>query len=149
MTPRPPVESAADFARWFHTYGLSEADAAGLIESRDARIREEVLGEAIEAIRAVNEPTESRKEMKMDPKSGAIGQFETEEDAKLAGFTESLTGKEAGHLQGMNRQQRRAWLAEQRRLGKRAPAKLTDAERSLRVRALELELEELRKAAEE
>ena len=51
----------------------------------------------------------------MNPDTGAIAHFETEEDARLAGFTESLTAEQAGELAGMNRQQRRAWLAQNRK----------------------------------
>ena len=51
----------------------------------------------------------------MNPDTGAIAHFETEKDAKKAGFTVSLTKEQAGELAGMNRKQRRAWAARQRR----------------------------------
>lgn len=51
----------------------------------------------------------------MNPDSGAIAQFERKSDAKKAGFTILLTKKEASLAQGMNRKQRRAWAAKQRR----------------------------------
>ena len=55
----------------------------------------------------------------MDPKTGAIAVFETEKDAQRAGYTVPLTEAEAATLRPMNRKQRRAWLAEQRRAGKK------------------------------
>jgi hypothetical protein len=51
----------------------------------------------------------------MDPKSGAIAHFETEEDAKKAGYTVLLENAAAEKLLPMNRHDRRKWAAEQRR----------------------------------
>jgi len=51
----------------------------------------------------------------MNPDTGAIGKFETDEDAKAAGFTVKLTEKEAKLLAGMNRHDRRAWLSRNRK----------------------------------
>lgn len=51
----------------------------------------------------------------MNPDTGAIAQFETEEDAKESGYTVSLTKEQAGELAGMNRHKRRAWLAQNRK----------------------------------
>lgn len=56
----------------------------------------------------------------MNPDTGAIAHFETDEDAKQAGFTEPLTDKEAKLLDGMNRHDRRAWLSQKRQAEKRA-----------------------------
>jgi hypothetical protein len=55
----------------------------------------------------------------MDPKSGAIATFETELDAKLAGYTVPLSKEQFSHMQGMNRKQRRAHLAQERRAKKK------------------------------
>lgn len=51
----------------------------------------------------------------MNIDTGAIAEFETEEDAKAAGHTEPLTKDEATRLRGMNRHERRAALAKMRR----------------------------------
>lgn len=51
----------------------------------------------------------------MNPDTGAIAKFETDEDAKKAGFTEKLTESEAQLLATMNRRDRRAWLAKKRK----------------------------------
>ena len=51
----------------------------------------------------------------MNPDTGAIARFETQQDADSAGYTLPLTDEQAQELQPMNRQQRRAWAAEQRR----------------------------------
>jgi hypothetical protein len=50
----------------------------------------------------------------MNPDTGAIARFETEQDAREAGYTQPLTEEQVTMLQPMNRQQRRAWAAEQR-----------------------------------
>ena len=55
------------------------------------------------------------QEPRMNPETGSIAQFETEEDAKLAGYTKSLTDKEAKLLATMNRHDRRAWLSRKRK----------------------------------
>lgn len=55
----------------------------------------------------------------MDPRSGAIATFETETDAKKAGYTVPLTKEQFTKFQGMNRKQRRAEIAQQRRDSKR------------------------------
>jgi len=51
----------------------------------------------------------------MNPETGAIAQFETEEDAEQAGYTEPLNDKEARLLATMNRHDRRAWLSRRRK----------------------------------
>ena len=51
----------------------------------------------------------------MSPDTGAIAKFETEEDAELAGYTESLTDDEAKLLAPMNRHDSRAWLSQRRK----------------------------------
>lgn len=51
----------------------------------------------------------------MNPNSGAIATFETKGDAKKAGHTVELSKEEALELGPMNRKQRRAWAAQQRR----------------------------------
>ena len=51
----------------------------------------------------------------MNPETGAIAKFDSKEDAKAAGYTEELTDKEAKLLSGMNRHDRRAWLAQRRK----------------------------------
>jgi hypothetical protein len=51
----------------------------------------------------------------MNPDSGAVALFEKKSDAKKAGFTVPLTKKEATMAQHMNRKQRRAWAAKNRR----------------------------------
>ncbi len=51
----------------------------------------------------------------MNPNAGAVAVFETKTDAKKAGFTVSLTKKEASMAAHMNRKQRRAWAAQQRK----------------------------------
>lgn len=55
----------------------------------------------------------------MKPNTGAIAHFETNEDAKAAGHTVPLDKKQTELLMGMNRQQRRAYFAEQRREAKK------------------------------
>lgn len=47
-------------------------------------------------------------------KQGAIGQFETTEDAEKAGYRTNLTPAETSHLSGKNRHERRAELARMR-----------------------------------
>jgi hypothetical protein len=47
-------------------------------------------------------------------KQGAIAQFESEEDAKEAGYKTKLSPKEAMVLQRLNRHERRAELARMR-----------------------------------
>lgn len=47
----------------------------------------------------------------MNPSTGAIAQFETELDAKDAGFTLALSKEQAEALLAMNRKQRREWAA--------------------------------------
>ena len=46
-------------------------------------------------------------------KEGAIAHFETEEDARKAGYKTKLTQREAKKLMPMNRHERRKALAEQ------------------------------------
>jgi hypothetical protein len=55
----------------------------------------------------------------MDPCSGAIATFETTEDAEQAGYTVPLTQEQFKQFSGMNRRQRLAALAQQRREAKR------------------------------
>ena len=55
----------------------------------------------------------------MNPNTGAIGIFETKEDAEEAGHTVELTEAEAKSLEGVNRKDRRAKLAQFRREQKR------------------------------
>jgi hypothetical protein len=65
--------------------------------------------------------TKPRKETRsMNPDTGAIAQFETDEDAQDAGFTEPLNDKEARLLAGMNRHDRRAWLSKLRKTDRQA-----------------------------
>ena len=45
----------------------------------------------------------------MNTETGAIAQFETEEDAQDAGFNLKLTDAQAKELTGLSRQQRREW----------------------------------------
>lgn len=45
----------------------------------------------------------------MDTRTGAIAQFETDEDAQIAGHDLKLTEAQAKELSGMTRQQRREW----------------------------------------
>lgn len=60
----------------------------------------------------------------MDTRTGAIAEFETDADAKRAGYTVKLAPKEAMVLRAMpNRHMRRAELSRMRRDG-RAPKKL-------------------------
>jgi len=57
----------------------------------------------------------------MNPNTGAIALFETDEDADAAGYTERLTAKEARHLrQFTNRHERRAELSRMRKAAKQA-----------------------------
>jgi hypothetical protein len=52
----------------------------------------------------------------MNPDTGAIAHFETDEDAKAAGHIVPLLEAQLAHVQGMNRHDRRAWAAQQRTL---------------------------------
>lgn len=56
-------------------------------------------------------------------KQGAIASFETESDAKAAGYTTPLTAAEAAQLLGRNRHERRAALAEMRRKARKEQQK--------------------------
>lgn len=49
----------------------------------------------------------------MQASTGAIAHFETEEDAKAAGYTLPLTVEEARKLLAMPRAERRRWALEQ------------------------------------
>ena len=53
-------------------------------------------------------------------KQGAIASFETDADAKQAGYRTRLTAEEADKLMHENRHERRARLAEMRREKRRA-----------------------------
>lgn len=55
----------------------------------------------------------------MHPKTYEIDEFTSMEEAAKKGFTVPLTKDEAGELSGMNRKQRRAWLSQQRKAGKK------------------------------
>lgn len=64
----------------------------------------------------------------MNPDTGAIAEFETEDDARQAGYTVPLTREQAVQFKGLNRHQRLALTASLR--GKPQPRKpLTDDER--------------------
>ena len=56
----------------------------------------------------------------MHPKTGAIATFETELDAKLAGYTVPLSEADFTEFLGMNRKERRAEIARRRREAKRS-----------------------------
>lgn len=51
--------------------------------------------------------------------AGAIAEFETDEDAKAAGYSTKLSAPEAKELRGLNRHERRARLAELRRAARK------------------------------
>lgn len=51
----------------------------------------------------------------MNSNTGAIAQFETRQDAKLAGFDVPLTPEQYDETFAMPRRQRRAWIAEQKK----------------------------------
>ena len=51
----------------------------------------------------------------MHPQTGAIATFETDTDAKEAGYTVKLNPEQFKRFQGMNRQQRRAEAAQDRK----------------------------------
>lgn len=70
----------------------------------------------------------------MDPKTGAVAQFETDEDAEKAGYTEKLAQAEADVLSAMNREERGAELS---RMRKESP---TDEERMLKLLRAQEEL---------
>lgn len=55
----------------------------------------------------------------MHPKTHAIAEFETNEDARQAGHTVKLTKPEAKTLYGFNRHERRAELARMRASAKK------------------------------
>jgi hypothetical protein len=55
----------------------------------------------------------------MHPQTYDIRDFQTKEQAIEHGYSETLTDEEAAVLSSMNRKQRRAWLAQQRKAGKR------------------------------
>ncbi len=55
----------------------------------------------------------------MNPDTGEIGSFESTAKAKKAGFTEELTPLESTMLAAMTTEERKAWLAEERRSGRR------------------------------
>lgn len=55
----------------------------------------------------------------MHPKTYEILEFDSVEQGRAAGFTVPLTKPEAEELKGMNRKERRAWLAQQRKAGKK------------------------------
>ncbi|HEX2882240.1 MAG TPA: hypothetical protein VHO25_22120 [Polyangiaceae bacterium] len=51
----------------------------------------------------------------MQPRTMAIASFENEKDARAAGHTIPLSKDEARELGGMNRKERRGWLAQERK----------------------------------
>lgn len=53
----------------------------------------------------------------MNPFTNEIKEFESDEEAKKAGFTVPLTKEQASQLNPMNRKQRRDWLKQQRKSG--------------------------------
>jgi hypothetical protein len=55
----------------------------------------------------------------MHPQTYDIREFQTKEQAVEYGYSVDLTKEAAAKLSSMNRQQRRAWLAQQRKAGKR------------------------------
>jgi hypothetical protein len=55
----------------------------------------------------------------MHPVTYDIKEFQTKQQAIEHGYSETMTDEEASELSSMNRHQRRAWLAQQRRAGKR------------------------------
>jgi hypothetical protein len=55
----------------------------------------------------------------MHPQTFDIQEFVDEQKARTAGYTVPLSSDEAAELQGMNRKQRRAWLSQQRKAGKK------------------------------
>lgn len=59
----------------------------------------------------------------MNPDTGAIARFETDEDAALAGFTEKLTEEQYQQLAPMNRHERRKWLSQSKKKNKRAQSR--------------------------
>lgn len=50
----------------------------------------------------------------MHEQTGAIATFETDEDAKQAGYTMPLTDSQRAKLSQLNRHERRKWAAEER-----------------------------------
>ena len=52
----------------------------------------------------------------MDPRTGQIYQVENEDEAKRKGLV-PIPADELGSVRAMNRKQRRAWAAQQRRRG--------------------------------
>ena len=56
----------------------------------------------------------------MNPNTGAIASFETDEDAEAAGHTVKIAKGFIKQAMGMNRHDRRAWAAQQRRDARRA-----------------------------
>ena len=55
----------------------------------------------------------------MHPRTYDIQDFPTQVEADKQGYTVPLTKEEATELNPMNRKQRRAWLAQQRKAGKK------------------------------
>lgn len=51
----------------------------------------------------------------MHPQTGAIATFETDRDAKKAGYTVKLSPEQFKQFQGMNRHDRRAEIAQNRK----------------------------------
>lgn len=60
------------------------------------------------------------KEGDVMDKLGSIATFETDEDAKSAGYKTKLAAEEAEHLRGLNRHERRAELARMRCAARKA-----------------------------
>lgn len=61
----------------------------------------------------------------MNPNTGAIAMFETDEDAIRAGFTKKLTDLEAIELRELRREQRLEWIKDHPPVGVRAEVPAT------------------------
>jgi acetyl-CoA acetyltransferase len=55
----------------------------------------------------------------MHPQTFDIEQFDSQSDADAEGFTIPIKAEELAQVQGMNRKQRRAWAAAQKRNAKK------------------------------
>lgn len=69
----------------------------------------------------------------MNTETGAIAQFETEEDAQDAGFNLKLTDAQAKELTGLSRQQRREWARNNANDANRKIERLERENQALRV----------------
>ncbi len=82
----------------------------------------------------------------MDTRTGAIAQFESDADAKRAGYDRKLTAAEVQQLSGMTRKQRREWA---RKNGNGAARTIDRLERENRALLELLKLTERRLTPEE